>query len=101
MMLAASMERALHADRSDGIPLRQNRRTALIEAALAPTTDRFTDATYKKLCAALALVFGTESMIVFKDVLGVDEKTARRVKSWTIAAIVDAALKDSRLARQR
>ena len=38
--------------KDDGIPLRQNRRTGLIEAALAPARGRFGDATYKKLCAA-------------------------------------------------
>jgi len=100
MMLAASMERALQADQSNGVPVRQNRRTGLIEAALAPVRDRLTDVTYKKLCASLALVFGTESMIVFKDVLGVDEKTARKVKSWTIAALVNAATKESRGTRR-
>ena len=45
--------------------------------------------------SALALIFGTESMIVFSDVLGVDEKTARRVKSWAARALVRAALDDS------
>ena len=98
VMLAASLERATkraHGSADDTIPVRQNRRSPLIEAALAPSRDRFTDATYKKLCAALALIFGTESMIVFEDVLGLDEKTARKVKSWAAKALVRAAMEES------
>jgi len=99
VMLAASLDRrgkGLAADgAADGIPVRQNRRTPLIEAALAPARERFTDDSYEKLCAALALVFGTESMVVFRDVLGVDEKAAREVKSWAARALVRAALEES------
>ncbi|RBP47680.1 TetR family transcriptional regulator [Roseimicrobium gellanilyticum] len=73
-------------------PVRQNRRLPLIEAALSTSRDRFRDADYKKLCAALSVIFGTESMIVFRDVLRVDEKTARKVKSWAVKALVRAAM---------
>jgi AcrR family transcriptional regulator len=96
LMLAASMERALKGPTADGIPLRQNRRTPLIEAALGPARGRFTKQSYERLRAALALIFGTESMIVFRDVLGLDEKTARKVKSWAARALVEAALAESR-----
>ena len=76
------------------LPKRQNRRTPLIEAALATSRKRFTEANYRKLCSALAILFGTESMIVCQDVLGIDEKTARKVKSWAVKALVRAALSD-------
>jgi AcrR family transcriptional regulator len=95
LMLAASLERAARGSPTDGIPLRQNRRTPLIEAALAPARDRFTPAAYRNLTAALAMIFGTESMIVFRDVLGVDERTARKVKRWAARALVEAAMKES------
>jgi AcrR family transcriptional regulator len=95
LMLAASLERKAKGLATDGIPIRQNRRQGLIEAALAPVRDRLTDATYEKLCASLALIFGTESMVVFNDVLGVDEKAAKKVKAWAMRALVDAALDSS------
>ena len=95
VMLAASLQRKADGRHGDGVPVRQNRRTPLIEAALAPARDRLTAGAYEKLRAALALVFGTESMIVFSDVLGVDEKTARRAKSWAARALVRAALEES------
>lgn len=96
LILAAALGRG---DRED-VPVRQNRRTALIEAALAPAQGRFKKATYERLKAALALIFGSESMIVFRDVLRLDDKTAREVKSWAVRALVRAALAES-TARER
>jgi AcrR family transcriptional regulator len=94
LMLASNVAR----DRAgaDGVPVRQNRRTPLIEAALAPARNRFDDKTYAKLRAALAVIFGSESMVVFRDVLGLDEKAARDVKSWAVRALVQAALAESK-----
>ncbi|HVV47188.1 MAG TPA: helix-turn-helix domain-containing protein [Bryobacteraceae bacterium] len=77
-------------------PRRQNRRTELITAALAPSREAFDRTTYKRLCAALALFFGTESMIVFRDVLEIEPAEARKVKSWAIHALVEAALRESK-----
>ena len=74
--------------------VRQNRRTPLIEAAVEPERAHIDPAAYDNLVKALALVFGTESMLVFKDVLGTDAKTARRVRRWAIEALVAAARKD-------
>jgi AcrR family transcriptional regulator len=96
VMLAASLDRgAKWRAAGDGLPVRQNRRSGLIEAALAPARARFTAAAYAKLVAALALVFGPESMIVFRDVLALDAKAARKVKSWAVRALVRAPLEDS------
>jgi AcrR family transcriptional regulator len=81
-------------------PRRQNRRTELITAALAPAREAFDRGVYKRLCAALALFFGTESMIVFRDVLEIEAGEARKVKSWAIHALVEAALRESKAARK-
>jgi AcrR family transcriptional regulator len=95
MMLAASLLRVAK-EGGSAVPVRQNRRSALIEAALAPARDRFTDGAYRKLCGALSLVFGTESMVVFSDVLGIDAKSARKIKSWALEALVRAAEEQSK-----
>lgn len=92
VMLANSVMRALEG--ASG-PIRQNRRGPMIEAALAPARHRFRDDDYQKLCAALAMIFGTESMIVARDVIRIDEKSARDVKSWAVKALVRAALQSS------
>jgi AcrR family transcriptional regulator len=91
--LRVMLANAVCRDSDDSSPARQNRRTPLIEAALATSKDRFTPGSYKTLCSALALIFGTESMIVCRDVLGLDEKAARKVKSWAVKALVRAAAK--------
>lgn len=77
-------------------PRRQNRRMPLIEAALAPERSRLEDRLYTTLCQALAVYFGGEAMVVFRDVLGVSPEEAREVKKWAIRTLVNAALEDSR-----
>ena len=87
VMLSQTVQRPLRDD--DEAPRRQNRRTPLIEAALAPA-----QAELKRpdmLAKALALVIGTESMIVFKDVLQAREEEASAVRRWMIRALVKAA----------
>lgn len=69
----------LDTTRSGDLPRRQNRRTPLIEEAL------------KSLTSTLALILGTEAMVVFKDVLQLDDAQARKVKRWAIRALVEAA----------
>jgi AcrR family transcriptional regulator len=72
-----------------GLPLRQNRRTPLIEAALAPA--QFAPWVRDRLAKALALVIGTESMLAFKDVLALPDDEADAVRRWMIRALVEAA----------
>lgn len=96
VMLANSINRDIS---DDTLPARQNRRLPLIEAALATSRQQFRDDEYEKLCAALALIFGPESLIVFRDVMGIDKDNARTVKSWAVRALVRTALQDSALAR--
>lgn len=96
LMLAYSLKQWLESDGKHEIPVRQNRRTRLIEAALAPVRDRLDETGYRRLCAALALIFGTESMVVFRDVLPLTEEAARKVKSWAVRVLVRAALHESK-----
>lgn len=99
IMLARLLDQAAEQTDGKGGPVRQNRRSELIEAALAPVRDRFDDETYENLRAALATLFGTESMIVFNDVLQMDADGARSVKRWAIKALVKAALSESKKKR--
>jgi AcrR family transcriptional regulator len=94
LMLAQALQAGAGAQR-DAAPVRQNRRGAIIDAALAPARSSFDDESYDNLTAALALVFGTESMVVFRDVLQLTPERAREVKSWAIRALVACALAES------
>jgi AcrR family transcriptional regulator len=98
MMLKHSMERRISGDTDAALPARQNRRTPLIEAALEPVRKQFRPADLEMLTRALALIVGTEAMIVFKDVLQVDDATARKVKRWAIRALVESAIRTARVA---
>jgi AcrR family transcriptional regulator len=93
--LRTMLVHALQQQRAGGVgeevPARQNRRTPVIEAALAPARHEFPPAALRTLQKALALVIGTEAMLVCKDVLRLDDAETRRVKRWAIRALVDAA----------
>jgi AcrR family transcriptional regulator len=96
LVLARLLEHAAGATNGQEQELRrQNRRTEFIQTALAPARDRFDKATYRKLSAALALVFGAESMVVFRDVLQIEEAEAREVENWIIRVLTRAALLES------
>jgi len=93
LMLMHSLQRSTQREIDPTLPPRQNRRTPLIEAALAPARDRFRPSELKLLSRALALVVGTEAMVVCKDVLQLDDAETRKVKRWAVKALVEAALK--------
>jgi AcrR family transcriptional regulator len=97
MMLAHSLQRAPTDGAGAEIPARQNRRTPLIEAALAPARKQFKPAALKNLRKALALIIGTEAKVVFRDVLQLDDADARDVRRWAIRALVEAAKKSDSL----
>ena len=92
VMLANSISRQ---DSKRKLPGRQNRRAPLIDAALKPVRHRFSAREYDRLCAALSLIIGPESMIVCRDVLRISETEARKVKSWAVRTLVRAALAES------
>lgn len=91
MMLAHSLEQRAKEVVEGAVPVRQNRRTPLIEAALEPAQDQFDPKQLETLRSALALIIGTEAMVVFKDVLQLDSAAAQNVRRWAIEALVEAA----------
>jgi AcrR family transcriptional regulator len=91
LMLAFSLRRGANGEEAEAFPHRQNRRSALIEAALSPVRDEIDPVSARRLENALALIVGVESMVVCKDVLQLDAAEATEVKRWAIRALVDAA----------
>ena len=88
-LLAGSLQPTTDAD----APVRQNRRSPLIDAALDPVRDQFQPDALRHLKAALVPLLGVEALVAFKDVLGVDKDQARAVRHWMIRALVAAARK--------
>jgi AcrR family transcriptional regulator len=93
MMLVHSLERSIRGEENGHLPARQDRRTPLIEAALEPARTQFRPEALETLRKVLALIIGTEAMVVFKDVLQLDDADARQVKRWAIRVLVAAARK--------
>lgn len=93
MMLIHSLELGLKGAEGDSPPSRQNRRQPLIEAALSPLRRQLGPSAVDRLAKALALLIGTEAMIVFKDVLRLGEGEAAEIRDWAIRALVEAALR--------
>ena len=98
IMLANSLNHG-GGDRDGAPPARQNRRTPLIEAAIAPARDQFDPLALDRMRKALALIIGTEARVVFTDVLQLDDTDARAVKDWAIRALVTAALRSGPVAQ--
>lgn len=92
IMLARSLERSVQPG-SRSVPLRQNRRVPMIEAALAPAADGLPP----ELVPALAMIVGTEGMIALSDVVRLEPDAARRVRAWAIEALLRAAGLDTAL----
>lgn len=94
LMLARMLERSV--TRASGeLPLRQNRRQPMIETALVSLEARLSPTAFKRLVHALSMIVGAEGFIALSDVVGLDEKEARKVRRWAIEALLAAALAKS------
>lgn len=91
LMLAQSLQHGVARAAGTDYPVRQNRRTALIEAALEPARAQFSSEALESLTSALAVMIGTESMVAFKDVLQLNDTRAEEVRRWAIRALIEAA----------
>jgi AcrR family transcriptional regulator len=93
LMLASALERVARGEGGGEAPVRQDRRTPLIEAALAPARGAMSPDDYAGLKRALAMVMGTEAMVVCKDVLQLSDDDARDARRWAIRALLAAAVR--------
>ncbi|MBO9714385.1 MAG: TetR family transcriptional regulator [Sphingomonas sp.] len=89
-MMVHALQRRLRGE--DELPVRQNRRMPVIEAAIGDAAETLPPAAAGRLAQAMALVIGTESMLVFKDVLQLGDEEAREVRRWATRALAGAAL---------
>jgi hypothetical protein len=71
-------------------PIRQTRRFDYLAPVLAATTLPEPERT--RLGHALALVFGAESVVVMRDVCGLDPEEAVETTAWAAATLLRGAL---------
>ena len=75
--------------------VRAGRRRHWLEGALEPLRGTLPPASWSRLQNALALTLGIDSVVVLKDVCGLDNEEALDVLRWTALAILDAALREA------
>ena len=89
IMLAHSLERAIGEDPRDKRPVRQNLEHGLNRCGPHPRPTSVQSRRADNLSKALALIIGTEGMIVIKDVLQLNDADARKVKRWAIRSLIE------------
>ena len=90
LFLQSSVTRALRGSRQERDPLRGARRDALLSAALAPLAGELPEEEIDRLEIALAGLVGVESMIVLRDVMGLEHDRARETGEWAVRQMVRA-----------
>jgi AcrR family transcriptional regulator len=75
----------------EALIFRGNRRE-LLASALAPLRPTVGPAEFDRLRQALSLIFGTEALVVLKDIWGLDGDRAREVAVWSAHVLVRATI---------
>jgi len=70
-------------------------RIRLLRLALAPVKADLTKREFERLVQSLSVVFGTEAMVVLRDMFGLDGTGTAEVAEWMSRALVRAALAEA------
>jgi AcrR family transcriptional regulator len=82
----------------DEAPMVRGNRVRLLREAVAPLDDTLDEAAIDKLTQSLSLLFGTEALVVLKDIWGLDGDQARQVALWASHALVRTAIAEAQAA---
>jgi AcrR family transcriptional regulator len=83
------------AERPAGGARRGYRRLDWIERAVEPLRPRLTDEQFARLVSGLSVILGWETMIVLRDVAGLDPEAEERTIRWAARALVQAMLAEA------
>lgn len=75
-----------------GVPPRPARRLEYVERALSPLQGRLDPDELDRVTHALTVVMGIESVLVLRDICGLDAAEILAVQHWAARALVDAAV---------
>ncbi|HSN54636.1 MAG TPA: TetR/AcrR family transcriptional regulator [Candidatus Sulfomarinibacteraceae bacterium] len=76
----------------DEVETRGARREGLIDRALEPVAGQLGPPVLARLKIALGVMVGVESMIVLKDIYGLEREQAEEIMDWAVRTLVAAAL---------
>ncbi|MDQ2138067.1 TetR family transcriptional regulator [Alcaligenaceae bacterium B3P038] len=102
--LMLSLQQKANAQRADGSvepPLVRGHRKETLRHTLEPLRATLDAASVDRAAQALSLVYGTETLVVLKDIWGLDSAQATEVARWTAGAIVAQAERDARAATKK
>jgi AcrR family transcriptional regulator len=74
-------------------------RRALLADALKPLKHKLRKPAFERAMQALSLIFGTEALVVLKDIWGLDSGEVKRVATWAAQALVHAAVDEATVSR--
>jgi AcrR family transcriptional regulator len=73
---------------------RRGYRVAILEKTTQPLKKKLKPVAYRRLLSGLALVYGIEPYVVFKDILGMNSHETEKMAIWVMQAMVEKALRD-------
>jgi AcrR family transcriptional regulator len=72
--------------------IRAGRRVRWLRNALAPVRERMDEESFERLVAAMCLCVGIESLVVLRDVCGLEAEEAEEVARWAAFALLGSSL---------
>jgi AcrR family transcriptional regulator len=78
----------------DEQPIVRGNRKALLADAVRPLRGKLRKPAFDRLTHSLSLIFGTEALVVLKDIWGLDGAEAQMVAVWAAHALVRAAAQE-------
>jgi AcrR family transcriptional regulator len=75
--------------------IRAGRRVRWLRNALAPARERMDEESFERLVAAMCLCVGIESLVVLRDVCGLEAEEAAEVAQWAAFTLLRASLGES------
>ena len=95
-LLRLSLEQSPQEERHDGETapsmLRGGGRVRWVEKVLAPVEERFEEADFRRLVAALSLCMGIEALVVLRDVCALGPAEAQEVLRWAARTLLRSSL---------
>jgi AcrR family transcriptional regulator len=76
------------------MPVKRGHRRDLLAQAAGPLRATLGRQAFDRLTQSLSLIFGSEALVVLKDIWGLDGEQAKRVAIWAADALVKAAIAD-------
>lgn len=82
-------------------PFKRGHRVELLQQAIAPLKKTLPRAQFLRLAQALSLTYGLESVIVLKDLWGLEARDVGNVAQWAARALIRAAITEAASKRKQ